>query len=704
MKRHSLGAATVVLIAGAGLGFIMISPEVMFNRHSDLVGEHLATQTVLHDSWTRGAGIPLWRDDQLSGAPAFTNPQAAYSHPVHTLFAFFPPARVIGVVMWIEMVLAALGAYLAAAVLNLSMAGRLLTAIGTLFSFKTILAVYAGFLPALGAVAALPFVFAATLVVLDRRSLAGAIGLALAGALALHAGHPQLTYYTAVFVALWGVVHVAREALVDARAAARLFAVLFAAAALAVGLAAYRLLPIAADLPLVTRSEAGREMFIGTGPMPVLGLFTILYPEYFGTPLNDSYPEGWEYILYLGVVPTLLAAFALMSGHGGRHVTALRVGFLLSAALAIDTPLLRLVAHLVPAYALFRVPARILFLTAFFGYCLAGVGLDQLLTRIPARRRLVLAAVLMAIVAVEGAFWARRYLRSTDAIPFPAMAPYVDALRTTEPGRIASLSASTPNFGSTSPLGLQLVPGYDPFIFRHYQTYTDIVQFGQVAETHPAVWSTLDQIVRWDLVDALNVAFVVSPAPLRTVPPGYVLAHVFEDQPQFRFYEGVVRGPVHIYRNERRLQRAFFVSSVRAVASEQEMLDEVLRRDLRAEAVVLGGTGHVSAASPTDRIDVRRVGGGVVELITHSTKRRFLVISEVWHPGWRATIDGVPATLHRADIALQGLWLDPGTHAVAVRFWPPGLSAGLTVTGGSVGVLLISLAAHWRRRRNFAAD
>ena len=149
MRRHWPGVATVLFLAISGLGFIVTSPEVIFNRHSDLVAEHLATQAVFHDSWRLGEGVPLWRDDQLSGAPAFTNPQAAYSHPAHALFAFFAPERVVGLVMWLELILAALGGYVAAASLNLSIPGRLLTAAGVLFSFKTILAVYAGWLPAL---------------------------------------------------------------------------------------------------------------------------------------------------------------------------------------------------------------------------------------------------------------------------------------------------------------------------------------------------------------------------------------------------------------------------------------------------------------------------------------------------------------------------------------------------------------------------
>ena len=104
---------------------------------------------------------------------------------------------------------------------------------------------------------------------------------------------------------------------------------------------------------------------------------------------------------------------------------------------------------------------------------------------------------------------------------------------------------------------------------------------------------------------------------------------------------------------------------------------------------------------------MRRAARGVLDLTATSAHRRFLVISEVWHPGWTATVDGKPATLHRTNIALQGLWLDPGPHHVRLRFWPTGLSAGLIVTGVTICALLVCLGLAFRRGsdgRGFRGD
>jgi hypothetical protein len=110
-RSHLAPVTLVIFLAVLGLGQIVVHPEGLLNRHSDLVAYHLSAQTVAHESWQRDHRLPVWRFDVLSGAPARSNPQALYTHPFHILFWFFPPPRVVGLVMWLHMLTAALGAY-----------------------------------------------------------------------------------------------------------------------------------------------------------------------------------------------------------------------------------------------------------------------------------------------------------------------------------------------------------------------------------------------------------------------------------------------------------------------------------------------------------------------------------------------------------------------------------------------------------------
>src|SRR5258705_10636 len=53
---------------------------------------------------------------------------------------------------------------------------------------------------------------------------------------------------------------------------------------------------------------------------------------------------------------------------------------------------------------------------------------------------------------------------------------------------------------------------------------------------------------------------------------------------------------------------------------------------------------------------------------TSSIGRAFLVTSDVYYPGWRATIDDVPASVYQTDYALRGVMIPSGTHEVRFQF------------------------------------
>lgn len=688
--------ALIVGIALIGLGTLIWGPEGLFNRHSDLIAYHLGTQTVLHQSWQNAHRIPLWRPDILSGEPALTNPQALFTHPFHALFAFFKPDRVVGLVIWLQIVTGALGAYYAAGALRLSGAARVMVAVAVLFSFKTILAVYAGWLSVLAGIAALPLWFGAVARAVEDSSVKATLILGLSGALFLHSGNLQLFYYAALFTFVWVAVRVGRLVFGgNRRAAAVLTTTLVSGAAIAAGLSAYLWIPLAHDTGIITRSVASYTFFLGAHPTSLIDLLTFFNPEVFGTPLDGTFVEAWEYVAYVGAVTSLFALAGVAEWRRRPMVRVLVLGLLLSMLLAIETPLLRVAHASVPGYDLFRLPARILFLSAFFVCALAGVGLDRILSSVSAvSRRKAVAFVAVALVALEGSFWAQRYLSAAEPIPFRRSAEFIGRLRSGDfPARVAPLSRSLPSYGAASLEGLELVTGYDSYVMRHYQTYMDLVQHNRTRETRPAVWTDIETIGRFDLLAALNVLYIVSAERLEIPSNEYALVGSFDHQPQFRFYEGMATGPAYVYKNLRFLPRAFFVSTVISASDERAVLKAVEETDVRETAVVAApAPGGPSAATDGDRIEIRRASGGELELLARNAARRFVLLSEVWHPGWSVRVDGRPAPLVRADVALLGLWLEPGEHHIELRFWPPGLTVGLLVTGITVLGVLFTLA------------
>jgi uncharacterized membrane protein YfhO len=74
---------------------------------------------------------------------------------------------------------------------------------------------------------------------------------------------------------------------------------------------------------------------------------------------------------------------------------------------------------------------------------------------------------------------------------------------------------------------------------------------------------------------------------------------------------------------------------------------------------------------------------------TQSASDSFLVTSDIYYPGWEATIDGHPAALYRTDYALRGIALPAGSHEVRFEYRSLPFYTGMAITILSLLVLIL---------------
>lgn len=70
----------------------------------------------------------------------------------------------------------------------------------------------------------------------------------------------------------------------------------------------------------------------------------------------------------------------------------------------------------------------------------------------------------------------------------------------------------------------------------------------------------------------------------------------------------------------------------------------------------------------------------------------WVVFSELDYPGWRGFVDGRPAPVLRADLALMALAVPAGEHVVEIRFTAPRVWQGLAASLLSALLLATLLA------------
>ena len=93
----------------------------------------------------------------------------------------------------------------------------------------------------------------------------------------------------------------------------------------------------------------------------------------------------------------------------------------------------------------------------------------------------------------------------------------------------------------------------------------------------------------------------------------------------------------------------------------------------------------------------RREGPGLVLELTLPAPGTILV-SQLYLPAWRATVDGAEAPLYPGQGLILGLPLPPGTHTVRLEPTTPGLLPGLACSGAGLVVAAVLLLRAWGLR------
>jgi uncharacterized membrane protein YfhO len=79
-------------------------------------------------------------------------------------------------------------------------------------------------------------------------------------------------------------------------------------------------------------------------------------------------------------------------------------------------------------------------------------------------------------------------------------------------------------------------------------------------------------------------------------------------------------------------------------------------------------------------------------LLVTATGPGLLVLSEVFHPGWQATVDGEPAGIVAANGVLRGVYLSEGLHRVEMVYRPWAVAAGAILSLAALAFWLVGRA------------
>ena len=251
--------------------------------------------------------------------------------------------------------------------------------------------------------------------------------------------------------------------------------------------------------------------------------------------------------------------------------------------------------------------------------------------------------------------------------------------------RVLNLSTSTFNENETS-YYLKSIGGYHAAKLRRYQELIDAYLHPEIESLYGAVSKSAGDMTQvngdsiFPVLNMLNTKYFILPLQGgRTVP---------------------LENP-YTYGN------AWFVDKVHYVDNANQELDMTGQLSLRHEAVAdKKFSQQLGEAVPQDTNSLVRITAYEPNKLTYevnSGKGGVVVFSEIYYPGWTATVDGVEQELGRVDYVLRALQVKPGRHEVVLSFFPKTINRTETVAYVAyVVLLLIILFLIWNgvRRRD----
>jgi Dolichyl-phosphate-mannose-protein mannosyltransferase len=212
--------------------------------------------------------------------------------------------------------------------------------------------------------------------------------------------------------------------------------------------------------------------------------------------------------------------------------------------------------------------------------------------------------------------------------------------------------------------GLDHLFGHNPLRLAAFAAATGVGD--TVATPDQRTFSPLFPSYRSMLADLFGLRFIATGVPVEQIDKTLKAGDLAL----------VARTPdAYVYENPRALPRVLLATDW-LVADFAAMIRAGGWPDIDPRRTVL--LEHAPPQFPTPIASDERDGSVRIVRYGHSTiiidadapSGGIVVLNDVWHPWWRAKLDGAPAEILKANVLFRAVAVSPGHHQVRFEFWP----------------------------------
>jgi hypothetical protein len=760
-RLHSLGAAVVIAAGVLAFWYFRIIVPAWGRPFSASMGNvdfftQIYPMSLRGAAWIREGIFPLWNPYQFAGHPFLATGLYGVCYPPNVLYLLLPTATAIEAIVVLHITLAGWFIYLYAGAVGVRSVGCFAGA--AVYMFCGFMASQASwFTPAVASSTWLPLALLAVERIVQRRDARAAALLAVALALALLGGWVQFWLYTVYAIVLYAGARIASLAwrATTRPAVPRILVLLGIGVVLGVAVTAVQILPTRELQALGPRRPGGlsMEQLVPFGSLPPARIVE--------EALDWRTTRPYISPFYLGPIVLALAALSVFSRCGFARVSAVWGIFIASflVAIALHTPFFEYVYLNLPAARWFRLPQRIAFLFAFSAALLTAFGVDALSAGERSRRAPKLL-VGLGVIGVSAVFLLGRTPLPRAELSIIGAATIAFAAAVLAPssrwragfvGLLVLVVVADYARGTDNPFrhpyhGLEVLHQQDAildYIHDHQgldRTYLhDQIGFDFAVTTKQGSVREIYSITDYEPLSLLRFAelFALMGKP-RGAPftfTGWLnleaggahqdLLHVLS----LRYWvvaesnKALVdmlsspgslwrrlpipsRGKYVVFEFPTPLPRAYVATHAKVVADGPAGLEALTAPDFDLRQTIIlepdaslapARPGSSPSPTPITPARITRYEPDEVLIEVDAAAPGYLVLTDTYYPGWKATIDGVAAPIYPANHVVRAVPIEPGHHVVAFRYEPLSVRAGAWLS--SVALLAIAAMAIANRPR-----
>ncbi len=724
--------------------------QTLFAPDSDFLAEHLPAKLFLNREWRETGELPLWNPHHFCGSPFVHDVQVGAFYPPNAVVYLVPEIAVGAALSWVialHVIAAGVFAYIYARSHALNEVGSVVAAVGFMLSSKWLTHLLLAGHTVTAGLTWLPLVLLFAECGIARKRAWSVLCAGIALALLALGTHPQWALYAGMFAVAWTFP---RDR-ADLRAWAACW---FGAVVVAAMLAMVQLLPTMEAGQWSARSgklDASGSLTVGLqtalallGPSlayspphswEMQGVFGVYWlAAAVAAPLVCGGRSRWQFGVLCGLVvfaiggaalvdwipvfnlfrvPTrmlLIAAFPLAFLAGSTTHVLTQSGWSLEARIALARGFRRVVfvVGMPTILGLWLASGEVWW--AFIAYWVAVVFALPLFVRVlqnqmsDTRARTALWLTILLVDLVSPVAVLPTVKPQADLYPASPALDYLkaqpDPVRVLDHDIGEGSPASFLGIGAPQAMvhGIATPRGYNPLDVRHYREFLAFVVNDPtpVRGNSPYTQQVMPnfEVGNPTLFELLRVTHRLAPNNAPPLPGAW---RVVLDDPAPLAPNTPSRLPPHTL-NERAkpVPRAWIVPKAERVTGDHL---ETLKACDFARTVLIASDNALShpeiAAPGTARIAAYRANRVTVEL---DGSGGWLVLSDVWFPGWTCRVDGAEVPVYRANHAFRAVPVPAGTKVAEFRFAPRSYRVGWWLSACSLGLVLVFGAATARSR------